>query len=72
MILLVGSNPSDIFLYYGPVSSLPLLEPFTKSEFSHPLCSNFYNPDFAPRVLLRDEMKAVPSVLCKGHLQQCL
>lgn len=57
MILLVGSNPSDIFLYYGPVSSLPLLElrdhiPFAKSEFIHPLTNNFHNPDFLLWVLL--------------------
>lgn len=57
MILLVGSNSSDIFLYYGPVSSLPLPElrgciPFPKSEFSHPLTNNFCNPDFLLCVLL--------------------
>lgn len=62
MILLVGSNPSDIFLYYGPVSSLPLLElrdciPSPKSEFIHPLTNNFHNPDFLLCILLGMECR---------------
>lgn len=57
MILLVGSNSNDIFLYYGPVTSLSLLEPFTNSEFSHTLWNNFHNSGFIFWVVLGMKQK---------------
>lgn len=73
MILLVRSNPNNIFLYYGPASSLLLLElrdciPFNSATLWPTIfIIQFYSLSFA-----RDETKAVPSVLCEWHLQQRL